>query len=586
MAATLSRSIAVLACVAILLLHSSQAKPHGFKGSQKCRRGSQKLPNSPAYDELCTATVRTYFTTTTIRPEPYATATVSSSTGGQCKSTKVAVLGAGVAGITAAQVLSNHSVTDFLILEYNTAIGGRCRADKFGKDRDGDPYTVELGANWIQGTVTEGGPENPIWTLVKKYGVKNEFTNLSSLLTYDKTGQVDYTDKFDAFDAAYSFAEEDAGTGILMNFQDRDLRSAFNLGGWTPKGDPHAMAIEWYEMDYEYAQIPDVSSQRFTTANFNSTFYGFSELNQFSTDQRGYNTFLHGQASEFLEDNDPRLLLNTIVTNISYSDSGVTIYNSDGSCVEADYAITTFSVGVLQSNAVTFEPPLPDWKNIAINTMQIGVYTKIFLQFPPDQAFWPKDTENFIYASKKRGYYTAWQNLDHPKYIPGSGIIFCTVTTEQSYAVDNQDDEITKAEVLAVLREMFPNSTIPEPIAFMYPRWSTTPWAYGSYSNWPPGLSLEGHQNLRANIQRLFFAGEATSAEFYGYMQGAYFEGKNIGELVAACTGGIGLPACMDMARYESLGGDTPVAAYVPSNGWMQTSFQTIGDVDVVGGGG
>lgn len=175
-------------------------------------------------------------------------------------------------------------------------------------------------------------------------------------------------------------------------------------------------------------------------------------MNQFSIDQRGYNTFLHGQASEFLVDNDPRLLLNTIVANISHSDSGVTIYNTDGSCIEADYAITTFSVGVLQSDAIAFEPPLPDWKNVAIQTMQLGTYTKIFLQFPPDQVFWPKEIENFIYASKRRGYYTAWQNLDHVNFLPGSGIFFGTVTTDQSYVVDNQDDEITKAEVLKVLQ--------------------------------------------------------------------------------------------------------------------------------------
>lgn len=133
---------------------------------------------------------------------------------------------------------------------------------------------------------------------------------------------------------------------------------------------------------------------------------------------------------------------------------------------------------------------------------------------------------------------------------------------------------------------MFPNAAIPEPIAFMYPRWSMTPWAHGSFSNWPPGLSLEGHQNLRANVQRLFFAGEATSAEFYGYLHGAYFEGKNAGELVAACVGGKGLPACTEMAHYETLIGSTPVEAYLPLNGWTQTSFQTVGNADIVGGDG
>ena len=74
--------------------------------------------------------------------------------------------------------------------------------------------------------------------------MKNHFTNLSSLLTYDTTGPVDYLDKFDAFDDAYTFAEEDAGTSLLANLQDRDFRSALNLGGWKPSGDPQAQAIE------------------------------------------------------------------------------------------------------------------------------------------------------------------------------------------------------------------------------------------------------------------------------------------------------------------------------------------------------
>ena len=34
------------------------------------------------------------------------------------------------------------------------------------------------------------------------------------------------------------------------------------------------------------------------------------------------------------------------------------------------------------------------------------------------------------------------------------------------------------------------------------------------------GTSLEMHQNLRANVGRLFFAGEATSAEYYGFLHG------------------------------------------------------------------
>jgi heterodisulfide reductase subunit A-like polyferredoxin len=38
----------------------------------------------------------------------------------QCQRTKVLVLGGGMAGVTAAQTLSNNSVDDFLIVEYST----------------------------------------------------------------------------------------------------------------------------------------------------------------------------------------------------------------------------------------------------------------------------------------------------------------------------------------------------------------------------------------------------------------------------------------------------------------------------------
>jgi len=79
----------------------------------------------------------------------------------------------------------------------------------------------------------------------------------------------------------------------------------------------------------------------------NSTFYGFSEENYFVHDPRGFNSFIRGEASSFLNASDPRLPLSTIVTNISYTPEGVVIINEDGSCISADYAICTFSIGVL-----------------------------------------------------------------------------------------------------------------------------------------------------------------------------------------------------------------------------------------------
>lgn len=101
--------------------------------------------------------------------------------------------------------------------------------------------------------------------------------------------------------------------------------------------------------------------------------------------------------------------------------------------------------------------------------------------------------------------------------------------------------------MLAVLRNMFGKDKVPDPIAFLVPRWSSTPWAYGSYSNWPPGTTIEQHQNLRANVGKLWFAGEATSVPYYGYLQGALTEGQIAGLAVAGCVKG----KCVDQPHYE-----------------------------------
>lgn len=54
-----------------------------------------------------------------------------------------------MAGIRAAQELSQNGVDDFVIIEYQDRIGGRMHDVKFGQGPDGVPYKVEAGANWV-----------------------------------------------------------------------------------------------------------------------------------------------------------------------------------------------------------------------------------------------------------------------------------------------------------------------------------------------------------------------------------------------------------------------------------------------------
>lgn len=322
----------------------------------------------------------------------------------------------------------------------------------------------------------------------------------------------------------------------------------------------------------------------FNAAVSNFTFLQFSQENNFIIDQRGHNTWVKGEASEFLKANDTRLRLSTVVDRIGYTDSGVVVTHTDGTCIEAEHAVATFSLGVLQHDgAVTFEPELPEWKQVAIESFLFGTYTKIFLQFPT--RWWPADTEFMLYADPvQRGWYPIWQSLDEPGFFPGSHALFVTVTGREAQRVERMTDTETQAEVMAVLRSMFPDVEVPEPTAFTYPRWGATPWSYGSFSCWPAGTSLRQHQNLRANVGNLWFAGEHTSASYFGYMQGAWFEGRDVGARLARVLRGECAEAaqaedglCGDMAHYEVLHGTTEEEDYNLVHGWDGTSFHTAG---------
>jgi polyamine oxidase len=84
---------------------------------------------------------------------------------------KVLILGGGVAGVIAARTLHQQGIKDFVVIEGRDELGGRLRSTSFGGK------TVELGANWVQGTQTGDGPANPILTLVDKHKVKTQFND-------------------------------------------------------------------------------------------------------------------------------------------------------------------------------------------------------------------------------------------------------------------------------------------------------------------------------------------------------------------------------------------------------------------------
>ena len=78
-------------------------------------------------------------------------------------------------------------------------------------------------------------------------------------------------------------------------------------------------------------------------------------------------------------------------------------------------------------------------------------------------------------------------------------------------------DAAVQAELLSVLRAMFPHARVPAPAALFVPRWGADPRFRGAYANWPANFLSEHQANLRADVGgRLWFAGEATSKRWFG----------------------------------------------------------------------
>ena len=111
------------------------------------------------------------------------------------KSTKVVIIGAGAAGIGAAEFLHKNGI-DFIVVEARERLGGRIWKQDF------QSYGVEMGANWIHGqhnwdfdpNNTNSSPKftNPVWEFKESNeGVlEGDFTDYESGLAINEKAEI------------------------------------------------------------------------------------------------------------------------------------------------------------------------------------------------------------------------------------------------------------------------------------------------------------------------------------------------------------------------------------------------------------
>ena len=167
-----------------------------------------------------------------------------------------------------------------------------------------------------------------------------------------------------------------------------------------------------------------------------------------------------------------------------------------------------------------------------------GVLAKIYLRFP--HVFWPEKSKWFGRlpdAPDRRGTFNTFVSHTEETGLPIL-LSFANGHTAVRYERELSDEEVKEA-ALASLRKMFGGNKVPEPEAFVFPRWLTDPWTMGGYSYPAIGSPPEDHDDhARPLGNRVFFAGEATEPVEYGTVHAALWSAEQTAEaLFQAATG-------------------------------------------------
>ncbi|XP_037940015.1 possible lysine-specific histone demethylase 1-like [Teleopsis dalmanni] len=247
--------------------------------------------------------------------------------------------------------------------------------------------------------------------------------------------------------------------------------------------------------------------------------------------------------------------MNTAVKTIKYSSSGVEIIaentkaNNSTHTYKGDIVLCTLTLGVLklavsggmnvQANMVSFEPPLPEWKQQAIQRLGFGNLNKVVLCF--DRIFWDPSTNLFGHVgstTESRGeLFLFWSTPQNP-------ILLALVAGRSTHIMENVSDDVIVGRAIAVLKCIYGNGAVPQPKESIVTRWRADPWARGSYSFVATGSSGSDYDLLAAPIipsdssktstsqssekqglPKLFFAGEHTIRNYPATVHGAFLSG-------------------------------------------------------------
>jgi len=423
----------------------------------------------------------------------------------------VVVLGAGMAGLTAARRLAKAGL-DVVVLEARDRVGGRMHTLT-----DPTPHGIEVGAQVVHGSRAD------TWELLRELGTETRpIGGARRSMSWSKDRgfyKRDYKHYGQVVERiAAEFSEYRGGDMSYEAFLEK-------IGLTTEERELVAdEALGW-------ASEPDEISLR-SVMEDNPTWEAYLDVNYQVVG--GYS----GVAAKMAEELDGKIYLSSVIDSIEWKRGNVRINvtrEGRSETVHAERAVVTLPIGVLQTGKPSFSPALPEWKRKSIDALRMG--RVVVAHFLFDRYFWrEQEIRGFMARAGRISIYDP-----HPDE-SGMPVLMGWIDGTAAQELSNLGIEDGKARVLEWIDTAFADVDVKKHLKWSNLRdWIADPYSLGCYSFTRPGGKGQRAVLATPIEESLYFAGEATvEPPHYQTVHGAYRSGKRAAREILA---GLGMAA-------------------------------------------
>lgn len=400
--------------------------------------------------------------------------------------TKIVIVGAGAAGLTAAKELQRLE-QDFLLFEASHRMGGRAYTEVLAPN-----IPFDLGAHWIMEP-----SKNPLMRLAER-----------DQLRLDKDGK-HYTAGRYFEDGEWLPKDSHLELGAYWDNQ-------FETMAQTSKGQQDTSVFDAIDNDNRWATYFHALYAKDITRDVDQASVKDALAFVHEEDDLAVAAGLGNLMVRYSE--GVPVMLNSAVHSVDYSGSQLKLDTAKGR-IHADKVILTVSNGVLSSQAIEFKPALPDWKLDAIDGLPLGSHTRVALMF--DKTVLRELPAYFIVNTSDDGpihFRNQPFGHDYVEIVTGGRI---------AEWMEKSGERATVEFVLTKLRDALGSKAAPYPTHHIVSAWNEDEWVKGAYSCARPGAADQRSILAQPIDDRIFFAGEATSSNAYASVHGACISGRD-----------------------------------------------------------